>query len=220
MVKKILLILVVIVVLFLIFRNVDIVKNTITQETSTSEPVFTVSPNDFQQKTINGDLSVITWFGENKIQAKSHTGSLRFDDSVSFVGLAPVDAEGTLAVVGGQFVVDMTTLSAIDEPEILVNHLRSADFFDVEIYPQANLTVIASNKSEIKGFLTVRSKTQEVTIPYTLEKTGDVYIISGKVELDRTLWDVTTLSGSFFDDIGDSIIEDIIRVNFTITTNE
>jgi polyisoprenoid-binding protein YceI len=218
MVKKILLTVLIVVVLFLVFRNVDFIKisqNVDGEQTSN----FTPSVTDFSQQKILND-SYLTWFGENKIQAKSHTGTLKFDTNVSFLGLAPKNENGDMEVVGGQLLIDMTTLEGVDEPEMLINHLKSADFFDVETYQNANFVITEKADGKVKGFLTIKDVTQTVEVPYTITPNETGYIIEGQFEIDRTLWGVTTLSSSFFEDIGDSVIEDIIKLNFVVyTTN-
>lgn len=215
MVKKILLVVLVIVVLFLVFRNVDFVKNTSLTNEETAN--FTPSVSDFSQQKIT-DESYITWFGENKIQIKSHTGTLKFDTNISFLGLAPKNEAGEMEVVGGQLVINMTTLSGENEPEMLINHLKSADFFDVETYPQANFVITGKADGQVQGLLTMKGVTQEVIVPYTLSQTETGYEIQGQFELDRTLWGVTTLSSSFFEDIGDSVVEDTIKLDFVVYT--
>lgn len=215
MVKKILLVVLVIVVLFLVFRNVDFVKNTSLTNGETAN--FTPSAGDFSQQKISNE-SYITWFGENKIQIKSHTGTLKFDTNISFLGLAPKNESGEMEVVGGQLVIDMTTLSGENEPEMLINHLKSADFFDVETYPQANFVITGKADGQVQGLLTMKGVTQEVIVPYTLSQTETGYEIQGQFELDRTVWGVTTLSSSFFEDIGDSVVEDTIKLDFVVYT--
>lgn len=220
MIKKIILVILVLVVIFLIFKNIDFVKQdtNINDESSTE---FTASPQDFKSVKITSD-SYITWYGENKIQVKSHTGTLKFKTNSSVLGFVPANEEGDMKIANGSLVVDMTSLAgAPDEPEMLVNHLRSADFFDVEAYPQASFTIGAIADGEVQGILTVKDSIQEgVTIPYTISKAENGYKIEGEVELNRTDWGVNTLSGSFFEDLGDSIVEDMIKVNFVIFTEE
>jgi len=223
MVKKILLIILVVVVAFIIFRNIDIRNNSQQNGITTIEPIsFTPSPTDFVTQQIASDSS-LTWFGENKIQAKSHTGTLAFDTNTSFVGLAPKNEQGDLEVVAGQFLIDMTTMQGAEgESEMLINHLKSADFFDVDTYPTANFVITGKAENTVEGMLTIKGQTQTVSVPYTLTQDVDGrYKMEGVFQIDRTLWGVTTLSGNFFDDIGDSVVEDIIRLSFVVyTTNQ
>lgn len=217
MIKKIILTVLILVIAFIIFRNIDF-KNQASQNSINQITSFTPSPDDFIQKKITNS-SYITWYGENKIQIKSHTGTLKFNTDVSFIGLAPKNEEGELEIVGGQLLVDTTTLEGTNQPEMLVNHLRSADFFDVETYPEASFVVTGKADGYVKGFLSIKDKTNEVSIPYTLTKESDGrYKIEGSFDIDRTLWGITTLSGSFFKDIGDAVVEDTIKLNFIVYT--
>lgn len=218
MVKKILLSVLVIVVLFLIFRNVDFVNKDQTGENPADSVTFVPSPQDFEQQKLASD-SYITWFGENKIQAKSHTGTLRLNTASSYIGLAPKNEAGDMEVIGGALTVDMTTLAGAEgEPEMLVNHLRSADFFDVDTHKEANFVVTEKGDGFVKGLMTIKGKPQEVTVPYTITPLEGQYKIEGEFQIDRTLWDITTLSGTFFQDIGDSVVEDTITLGFVLVT--
>jgi polyisoprenoid-binding protein YceI len=68
--------------------------------------------------------SNLTWTGHAAVGNYAQTGTLRLGkSSVSYNGQE---------VTGGRFVIDMTTL-ATDNPD-LQNHLRDADFFDVQKY--------------------------------------------------------------------------------------
>lgn len=217
MVKKILLIILIIIVLFFVVRNIDF-KDTLQITQNDSTAVFVPSVNDFVQHKISQD-SLLTWYGENKIQVKSHTGTLLFDTDVSFVGFAPKNEAGDLEVVGGQILVDMSSLAAQNEPEMMVNHLRSADFFDVETYPVADFLITGKSDGQVKGMLTIKNTTQEVLVPYTLTQEQDGrYKLEGVFEIDRTLWNITTLSKTFFEDVGDAVVEDIMRISFVIYT--
>jgi hypothetical protein len=57
-----------------------------------------------------------------------------------------------------------------------------------------------------------------VTFPYVIEEIDSRYRMTGQLTFDRTRWNINTLSGSIFDDIGDVIIEDNIVLTFTIFT--
>lgn len=217
MIKKIILAIVVLVVLFFIFRNIEITKPQDNKEENTS--VFVPVPDQFERMSINASASNLVWFGQNIIQKKSHTGTLAINEEVSFLGFAPFsEAQETLRVVGGQISIDMKSLSGEEEPEMLINHLRSADFFDVENFPEATFVITGSNNNVVEGLLSIKGQSHPITVPYTLEKIDTSYKLSGKIEIDRTKWGVSTLSGTVFQDLGDSVVEDTISLEFSIVT--
>jgi polyisoprenoid-binding protein YceI len=74
-------------------------------------------------------------------------------------------------------------------------------------------------EGQVKGLLTIKGTTQEVSVPYVMTPVEGGYKIEGQFEIDRTLWGVTTLSASFFEDVGDSVVEDTIRLDFVIYTS-
>jgi polyisoprenoid-binding protein YceI len=235
MLKKILLIIAVLIVLFLVFRNVNFSEPIISGDNLDSEELasgpfsndsemfgegatLAVERNE-NSVSLDTDQSIVTWFGENKIQAKSHTGTIRIADN-SFIGLTADEEGADLRVESGYIVVDMTTLSGNNgEPQQLVDHLRSEDFFNVETYNQAQFSVSEATASEVTGLLTIKGKSEKISFPYTLENTGSNVTITGQFTIDRTDWGITTLSGSFFDNVGDAIIEDDVTLTFVLVTD-
>ena len=221
MIKKILLGVVVIVVLFLIFRNTEIRTNEGAEEVSVGvemvEGVFSEAFESENMSEVILENSQVTWFGENKIQAKSYTGTLNLAEGTRLSFVANPDT-GNVSVTSGEFVVDMTSIASDNASAALLDHLKSPDFFEVETYPEARFTVTSYSDSAVRGDLTMKGVTQEVTIPYTVAELDGGYQFIGEVSLDRTLWGVTTLSGNFFDNVGDNLVEDMITISFNIQT--
>lgn len=222
MIKKILLGVVVIVVLFLVFRNTEISTNETVVDEQVEENMqlggtFTEAFVSENAPAVVLEDSRVVWFGENKIQAKSHTGTLNFNPGTALT-FATNPESGNVFVTSGEFSIDMTTLAGENEPEALIDHLKSADFFDVATYPEARFVVTSYSESAVRGMLTMKDVTQEVEISYAVEETSAGYQFLGEVALDRTIWGVTTLSGNFFDNVGDNIIEDTIIISFNIQT--
>jgi len=156
-----------------------------------------------EKKEVKADKSKVVWKGykvtgshEGTIAIKS--GSLTFDNS---------------KLVGGEFVMDMTTIGSTDlEGDYkgkLDGHLKSDDFFGVEKYPTATLVfkkVVASGKNayNVTGDLTVKGKTNPVS--FSISIYGNKATASLKV--DRTKYDVRYGSTSFFDNLQDKAIYD------------
>ena len=115
------------------------------------------------KKLISSDVH---WWGYKiaKTEASSHDGTV----NVKSGNLVLKNG----SVVGGQFVLDMTTINATDlsgEYQGKLNgHLKNGDFFEVEKYPTATykITSVKKNASKdynfvVNGNLTVKGKTKK-----------------------------------------------------------
>ena len=168
-----------------------------------------------QTLEVNVEKSSIEWHGK-KIGTK-HDGFIQFK-SGSFV------LEGD-RIVSGRFVADMTTITNTDlkdegRNQRLVGHLKSDDFFGVQSYPTATFEVVessefANGKATLSGDITIKNKTERIS--FDVVKTGEAY--SAEVEVDRSKFDVRYGSKSFFNDIGDSAIDDIFKLKITIVAS-
>jgi polyisoprenoid-binding protein YceI len=136
-------------------------------------------------------------------------------------------------VVGGTFTLDMTSIVNLDlEAEEwnqkLVGHLKSDDFFSVETHPTATFKITKAKlrrfakaneaNYEIKGVLTIKGISNAVTFPARIVWNDQGYEATGKIELDRTRWDIRYGSGKFFDNLGDKMIHDLFTLKFSIKT--
>jgi hypothetical protein len=88
--------------------------------------------------------SNIRWYGE-ELTGKTHFGNLSFK-------AAQIDVQDGV-ITGGNFIVDMTSLSVEDLIWALVKtklegHLRSDDFFSVEKIQRPNLKSLKKPKSK------------------------------------------------------------------------
>ena len=165
-----------------------------------------------QVRQINVAKSNITWTGK-KVTGE-HVGSLMFKSGA----LSFKDKK----INGGNFTVDMTTLTNTDQTgkdkEKLEGHLKSADFFATEAFKTANL-VFKTIQEKIKGTytivadLTIKGKTNPVTFDLvTKGKTATT-----NFTIDRTKYGIQYGSGSFFDDLGDRTIYDEFELNVKIS---
>ena len=108
----------------------------------------------------------------------------------------------------------------------LEGHLKSADFFDVEVHPTASFEVISSEPSDaegtthnVKGNLTMKSITKEITFPANISFEGDQLTATGTFTIDRTQWDVQYGSESFFPDLIKKGKDKIISNDIELTLN-
>jgi polyisoprenoid-binding protein YceI len=122
-------------------------------------------------------------------------------------------------IKSGEFVIDLANLTVEDITgewaDKLKAHLTAPDFFDVAKYPTATLKITSVKGNKVTGDLTIKGKTNPVT--FDVKKNGKNY--SGKLEFDRTKFDMIYNSGNFFKDLGDKVIEDKVTVDFTVVQN-
>lgn len=171
------------------------------------------TPSVFAQKVDTGK-SRVKWTG-NKIGG-SHNGEVKLKSG-------ELEIKGD-KIVKGNFVIDMSSITNTDlddkeSNQKLVGHLKSDDFFGVEKYPTATLTIknstkFTNNKATVTGDLTIKGKTQEITFDVT--RNGKVY--TSKIEVDRSKYDVRYGSKSFFDNLGNKAIDDIFILDVSIVT--
>lgn len=131
-------------------------------------------------------------------------------------------------LVGGQARAQMNTITDEDIESAewnakLVNHLKSDDFFMVEKFPEAILTLTKLSHGEndtvtVTADLTIKGITNAVTFPLKVNRDNGVWHAAGEVTLDRTLWDIRYRSGKFFQDLGDKLIYDDFKLNFDLKT--
>ncbi len=164
-----------------------------------------------QTKSINIYQSKVSWIGK-KITGQ-HEGTINLK-------------EGTLlfknnTIVGGNFVVDMTTICNTDQTGKdkikLEGHLKSSDFFNVSNFKTSKLVFKSISKKKnnsyaIKADLTIKGVTNPVFFNlFVKNKTA-----STKLIIDRTKYDIQYSTGSFFDDLGDQTIYDEFDLNVVL----
>ncbi|HQW02847.1 MAG TPA: YceI family protein [Saprospiraceae bacterium] len=172
---------------------------------------------------VKGDLKVNTaaskveWIGR-KVTGK-HNGTINIKEGVLQI------KDGIL--LGGSFVIDMTSIKVLDMTgeyaAKLEGHLKSDDFFAADAYPTSKLIITQANAKgdgqfEIKGNLTIRDVTKEVTFMTQLTPDGKKYKATTNITIDRSNYNVKYGSGSFFEGLGDKTIYDEFDLAITLIT--
>lgn len=130
----------------------------------------------------------------------------------------------------GTFEIDMTTIENKDQSgewkTKLEGHLKSADFFDVTKYPKATFAMTSATALKdakeggfthtVKGNLTIKDKTNEITFDAVLKMEGEKIACVGTATVDRSKFDVKYGSKSFFPEIGDKMIYDEFKLKFSV----
>lgn len=144
--------------------------------------------------------SAISWNGA-KIVGLSHDGKI------------PVKS-GEVSDSSGEIVFDVSLIES--DSNMLTGHLKSEDFFNVEMYPEAKLFIKSITSNQIVGDLTIKDVTKEIDIPVELT-VGEVLTIKGQTTIDRTDFGINYKSGSIFQELGDGAISDDVEIVFDLT---
>lgn len=174
--------------------------------------------------TVDTELSTLRWAGQKPlIEGYVNSGSISIDEGEILV------ADGSAR---GQFKIDMNTLSVFSTPtkegkeSLLETHLKGDRWFAVEEFPVSEFVITnvaprADSEStfmyDITGQLTMKGVTNELLFPATifLNKKG-LLEARADLEFDRTLWGITASSDSFFDNLADNAVDDMVTLSFEL----
>ena len=158
--------------------------------------------------------SQITWTGR-EVSTSYHYGTLDFVSGNFEISNG--------AIVNGEFIVDMTSINNQDmegdSKARLEGHLKSDDFFSVESYPTASISInsselISDGKWNVSADLSIKGFTHPVNFEMISSEDG----WSANLVFDRSKYDVRFRSGSFFENLGDKLIYDDIELSINLTT--
>ena len=163
------------------------------------------------------DSSKVSWLG-TELTTKTHFGSLRAES-----GKLEIDIDGRVV---GNITINMQSILVEDlqgrSKEVLENHLKSDDFFGTNNFPTAKLEFRSLNRYTkegghiFNGDLTIKDITNEVEFSAKLIRQAPLLHAVGKLVFDRSKYNVRFRSGSFFDDLGDKLILDDIKVDINL----
>ena len=164
-----------------------------------------------QTKKVDATKSTVNWLAK-KVTGQ-HSGTIAIKEgSLIFK---------TKKLIGGSFVVDMTKINVTDlkagqGKEKLEGHLNGADFFATDKFITSTLVfknVVDKGNGvyTITADLTIKTYTNPVTFDLTVTDKA----AKTTVTIDRTKFDIKYGSGSFFQGLGDKVIND----NFELTVN-
>ncbi len=175
---------------------------------TTSAPIQEVSaPVDAATKySFSAADSKLEWVGA-KVTA-SHDGSFKdFKGSIDLV-----DGDPTKSRVS----VTISTASLVTEPEKLIAHLKNADFFDVEKFPEATFTSTsitsggAGGSHTVTGNLALHGVTKSVSFPATIQVAGDEVTVQASFGINRKDF------GIVYPGAPDDLIKDDVLVRLNI----
>lgn len=164
---------------------------------------FAFNTIELIKKEIKAENSTITWKGY-KVTG-SHYGTVAIKS-----GHFMFDGD---KLAGGEFVIDMTTISSEDlkggTKAKFDGHMKSDQFFDVKANPTSTLKITKAkangkNAYAVTADLTLKGKTQKIN--FDLSVYGSK--ATAALKIDRTKFGLTYGSGSFFDNLGNKAIYD------------
>lgn len=192
--------------------------------TQTGEPLPVGPSISDGVRKIDLKESRLEWLGRNLLNKHWGTlglsgGSLRFSD-------------GQLR--GGDFSIDMRAMVCLDlegNPmhDVLIDHLQSDDFFDVDRHPEAKFvlnsaeliqgTVAGARNLRVEGNLTLRGITRALSFEAAVGITPEGKpAAQASFTFDRTKWEVLYGSGKFFQRLAGHLVNDDIEMQVRIVT--
>ena len=139
------------------------------------------------QDTFKADISKsnLNWIGE-KVSGM-HTGEIKLKSGQLMI-------KGD-QLISGIFEIDMSSITCTDiaEKEMnqkLVGHLKSEDFFGVEKYPTAKLTIkkpvdFVKGVGIVKGDITIKGVTNPIEFKAVLSKSANDVNFYSVIKIDR-----------------------------------
>jgi polyisoprenoid-binding protein YceI len=167
-------------------------------------------------KKVDTKNSIIKWIGykvtgQHEGTITLRNGELNFDDTTN--------------LIGGKFVMDMTTINTTDleggSKERLDNHLKNDDFFSVKKYNTADLVFkkVSKQKNDSKivvylidADLSIKGITNPITFKINISD-NSAY---ANLKIDRTKFEIKYGSSSFFDGLKDRAIYDEFDLNVNL----
>jgi polyisoprenoid-binding protein YceI len=147
---------------------------------------------------INEHLSTIKWKG--KAPDVQHTGAFAVSGSLQ------TDNKGNIN--SGHFTIPIASITNFDlsNPDVrnqLLNHLKSPDFFDVALYPNASFRITAVRpytgtdtgaNTLIVGEFTMIGQTHSIEIPANIKMEQEKMTAEGHFIIDRLKWGMSHYS--------------------------
>ena len=164
----------------------------------------------------------IEWLGRNLLN--KHWGTIAIQQGTVILQAGKPE--------GGELVIDMTDLVCTDlvgDPlhDVLIDHLKSDDFFDVQNYPTCTYTITGSTRLQpdqpgrtnlrLDGVLSLKDVRAPLSIDLCTGLTPDGrFAAQGAFRLDRTRWNVLYGSGQFFERLGGHLVNDTVELQLRL----
>lgn len=177
---------------------------------------FTSSLDPIKKKLkVDIASSTITWKGYKP--TGSHTGTINL---VSGSLILKSDK-----VKGGSFTVDMSSLKESKGNKRFENHLKSKDFFEIEVYPISKFEITRiknkDGKTYVTGNMTIKNITKEINFSATIIVNDDTVTLKSETfQINRADFDVSYKSKTFFNNLKEKFINDEFDLQVTIVAKK
>ncbi len=150
--------------------------------------------------------SELHWKGHYSFLVSEHTGTATFTQGE----LITINGN----ITGGSFEVDMTSITNEEYEKNghgPVDHLKDPDFFDVQRYPKASLTITnvtfieEENKHKMEADMTIKGITKPIEFWPTVDEEAKTMV--AYLKIDRTRWGIV-----YNNDLKDHAISDAIEL--------
>jgi len=173
---------------------------------------FANPTNVFKKKLkVDTEKSTVIWKGYKP--TGSHTGTINLTS-----GSLVMKGDN---LVGGSFQVDMSTIKDKENNSKLENHLKSKDFFEIDVYTSSKFEIVRSENKEgktfITGNMTIKDVTEEITFSAIVSETDDAVVVTTETfQINRAKFNITFKSKTFFNDLKDNFINDEFDLQVTL----
>ncbi len=187
-------------------------SDTSTKQEASEEtaPVEEVAASE-DQGNLNLDKSQLKWSG-TMMNMYTHVGLMGFSGG---------NVELNDGVLSGDMELDMTNIEMMDQnfdpardmtKEKLIGHLMSADFFDVEQFPNATFSITSHEGDKVMGNLVLKGSTGAETVEnVVISEVDGATQITGTLNIDRQDYGVSYAMG-----MGDMVIGDEVAIEVTL----
>lgn len=175
---------------------------------------YSLSSNMF---TIVEEKSTIKWKG-TKSTGSYHDGLISIQN-----GFITIDNN---IIINGEINIDMNSITCTDienleSNQYLISHLKNDDFFSVPDFPLSNLKIIKVDHQKndnylITADLTIKSHTHPIQFLANIKISENAAVAIGKIEIDRSKYNIKYKSKTWYPDIGDRFINDIFELYFNL----
>lgn len=182
-----------------------------------------VAAAEGKELIVDKAASVVNWKGSKP--GGSHNGLLSIKSGSLFI-------EGD-KLKSGSFVLDMNSIDVKDlnaetGKDKLEGHLKSADFFDTEKFPEGKFMITSVEELQggdythrISGNLVLKDIEKNVSFDAKIATDGNEYnATTATFAIDRTQWGVNYGSKNIFKDLKDAFVNDEIELSITIVAKE
>lgn len=142
--------------------------------------------------SVDTAASLVSWksYGKLNDTTNYHLGSLKLESG----SITTQDSAGTANVTAGELVFNMASVTESKGEMKLVDHLKSAEFFDIAQFATSTFTFESFDGTTATGSLSLTGKTVAVSAPAVITITPE----SVNVEVSMFLVDFLAMEMPFF----------------------